>query len=86
MNNNDLLFSSQGSQQVLNPGFRGMKSQHSGGAHGQGGSNHGGQFMHRGMGMGMGIGGIGSMATTHADEQYNYSIPSEQIYSAQNLS
>jgi len=31
--------------------------------------------------MGMGIGGIGSM-TTHADEQYNYSIPSEQIYSA----
>ena len=53
-----------------------MKSQHSGGAHGQG-SNHGAQFMHRGMGMGMGIGGIGSLATTHADAQYNYSIPSE---------
>jgi hypothetical protein len=25
------------------------------------------------------------MATTQADEQYNYSIPSEQIYSASNL-
>lgn len=58
-----------------------MKSQHSGGAHSQG-TNHGGQFMPRGMGMGMGIGPLGSLATTHADAQYNYSIPSEQIYSA----
>lgn len=38
--------------------------------------------MNMNMGMGMGIGGIGSLAaTTHADKQYNYSIPSQQVYS-----
>jgi hypothetical protein len=36
------------------------------------------------MNMGQMHGGM-LMATTQADEQYNYSIPSEQIYSASNL-
>lgn len=42
---------------------------------------HGHHNLHGGMSGAMG----NIMATTQADEQYNYSIPSEQIYSASNL-
>ena len=44
---------------------------------------HGYNHQHMMMGMMSGITGIGGI--TQADEQYNYSIPSEQVYSSTNL-